>query len=130
MSDQLITVVGSIVKESPELRFTSTGTAICEFGVRVPGSKKEGTEATFRNIVCWRELAENVAESLSQGDRVIIQGVPKTDTWTDKDGVEKSRDKVTAYAVGVDLNYATAEVVRLERKQQVADDPKPAYADF
>lgn len=129
MSD-LVTVVGTICKEDPVLRFTSAGTAVCEFGVRIPGSKKAGTEASFANIVCWRDLAENVAESLSNGDRVIVQGAPKTETWTGQDGEPRSRDKITAYSVGADLNYATAEIVKAERKQPAGAAAGGGYQDF
>lgn len=114
MSDT-VTIVGSVVKEDPELRFTNSGTAVCEFGVRVPASRKLGTEAVIHNVVAWRELAENVAESVQKGDRVVVIGVPKTDTFVGRDGQEKSKDKITAYNVAMDLNYATASVNRTER---------------
>jgi single-strand DNA-binding protein len=128
MSD-LVTIVGSIVKEDPELRFTNSGTAVCEFGVRVPASKKNGTEAVIHNVVAWRELAENVAESVQKGDRVIVVGVPKTDEFVGRDGQPKRKDKITAYQVGVDLNYATATVDRVERSAP-AEGQAVGYGDF
>lgn len=132
MSDNLVTIVGTICARDPELKFTASGTAVTEFGVRVPGSKKAGTEAVFHNVVCWRDLAENVAESLSQGDRVIVVGVEKTDTWEGQDGQQKSKKKLTAYQVGVDLNYATAEVVRAERREPAGASAAASggYQDF
>ncbi len=134
---KLVTIVGTICKEDPTLRFTPTGIALCVFGVRVPGTKaKEGkpaTEATFHNITCWRELAENVAESLKDKDRVIVRGIEKTDTWEGQDGQPKSKVVINAWNVGPDLSYATASVVRNERKTA---DAAPAagsgnkYQDF
>lgn len=135
MADGLVTVVGHVVKEDPALSFTSSGLALTKFSVRVPGSKakdgKPATEAHFVDVVCWRELAENVAESVRQGDRVIVRGPEKERAWTGSDGKEHKSVELNAWNVGPDLSYATAVVQRTEKKE--ADAPvaqAPALADF
>ena len=132
MSD-LVTVVGTVCKEDPTLRFTSTGLAICSFSVREPGKKARGDlpaqEARFWNVEAWRELGESVAESLQNGDRVIIQGLVKTNTWTNKEGEEKSKQVLNAWNVGAELSYATVEITRNERRDsRPADVPVPGAA--
>ena len=124
MADETVVIIGSIVKEDPTLRFSPAGHAICKFGVRVPGSTKAGTEATFHDVVAWRELAENAAESLKKGDRVIVRGVPKTREWDKQDGTKGIATEINAWNIGPDLSYATAVVVRNERR----DTAEPAQA--
>ena len=131
MSD-LITEVGSVCNPGPELRFTATGLALCNFSIRVAGTKaKEGkpaTEAYFRNVVAWRELGESVAESLQAGDRVIVQGLLKTRTWDKQDGTKGSATELNAWNVGAELSYATVVITRNERKDDAGPQRVPAPA--
>ena len=131
MSD-LITVVGSVCNPGPELRFTPTGLALTKFSVRVPGAKaKEGrpaTEASFLNVVAWRELGESVAESLAAGDRVIIQGLLKTREWDKQDGTKGTATELNAWNVGAELSYATVVITRNERKDDAGPQTVPAPA--
>ena len=130
----LVVVVGHICREDPVLRFINSGKAVAEFTIRVPGTRAKGdqpaTEATFKDVVCWEALVENVAESLRQGDRVIVRGVEKLDTWQSKDGEEKTREKITAWNVGPDLSFATATVVRTERQEPAKSTTASGYKDF
>ena len=131
MSD-LITEVGSVCNPGPGLTFTATGLALCKFSVRVPGTKaKEGrpaTEASFLNVVAWRELAESVAESLAAGDRVIIQGLLKTREWDKQDGTKGTATELNAWNVGAELSYATVVITRNERKDDAGPQQVPAPA--
>ena len=69
-----ITIIGNLTRD-PELRFTQSGLALCEFGLASNLRKQNGEEeAMFFNVTCWRSLAENVAESLGKGARVIVTG--------------------------------------------------------
>jgi single-strand DNA-binding protein len=123
-------IVGTICREDPVLKFTPNGLAVCEFSVRVPGKNaKDGqpkVEAEFHNVTAWRELGENVAECLHNGDRVIVRGVTKVQTWQNDAGEEKSKTILNAWNVGPDLSYATASVVRNERKDSSSPAPAPA----
>lgn len=130
-SHPLVTEVGVVCREDPILKFIPSGKAVCEFSIRVPGSKARGdrpaTEARFVDVVCWEELGENVAESVTKGDRVIVRGLLKTDNYTGSDGKEKSRTKLTAWNVGPDLSFATAQITRNERLEPA---PPPSGGDF
>ena len=76
-----ITITGNVTRE-PELRFTPAGAALCEFGVAWNLRKQNGDdEAMFFNVTCWRSLAENVAESIDKGDRVIVTGRLNWRSW-------------------------------------------------
>ncbi len=112
--------VGTITGRDPELRFTTGGKAITHFSLRIPGTRakegQEATEARFQEVNCWEQLGENVAESLRQGDRVVVRGVEKTRTYKTGAGEEKTVTEITAWNVGPDLSYATCNVVRNERK--------------
>ena len=131
MSEGLITIVGSIVKEDPVLRFTSNGLAICNFSVRVPGTKAKGdkpkTEASFHNVTAWRELGENVAESLFKGDRVIVRGVERENEWETESGEKRVQVVLNAWNVGPDLSYSTCEVFKAERTEGT-QEAQPAAA--
>ena len=68
------------------------------------------------DVVCWRELAENVALSLVKGSRVIVSGRLEQHTWANENGERRSKVEITADEVGPSLRFATAEVSRAERR--------------
>ena len=111
-----ITVVGNLV-EDPELRYTQSGTALAN--VRVASSRRfqdrnqEWQEETafFRGTV-WREMAEQVAESLHKGDRVIITGSIEQRDWEDNQGQKRSSLELRIQEIGPSLRWATAQVNR------------------
>ena len=120
MSGNSITIVGNITRD-PELRFTPSGQANARLGVAVnrrwqDRNSGEWQEATsFFDVICWRELAENVSESLKRGTRVIVTGRLEQRTW-EQDGNKRSVVEIIADEVAPSLRWATAKVVRNERR--------------
>ncbi len=110
-----ITILGNITRD-PELRFTPSGTAVVNFGLAVNRSvqnKNSGewqTEVDFFNITAWYKLAENCAESLSKGDRVLVSGRLSQDSWEDKEGQKRSTVKVIASVIAPSMEFATCKL--------------------
>ncbi len=121
MSGNSVTLVGNLTRD-PELRYTPSGAATCQFGLAVNRrwqnkTNNEWEEATsFFNVVAWRELAENVGESLQKGARVLVTGRLEQRSWDTPDGEKRSVVEVIADEVGPSLRWATAQVVRNERR--------------
>ncbi|WP_034268083.1 single-stranded DNA-binding protein [Haloechinothrix halophila] len=119
--DTIITVVGNLTAD-PELRFTPSGAAVANFTVastprifdRQAGEWKDG-EALFLRCNIWRQAAENVAESLSRGTRVIVQGRLKQRSFETKEGEKRTVVELEADEVGPALRYATAKVNKVSR---------------
>ena len=110
-----ITIIGNVTRE-PELRFTPAGAALCEFGVAWNLRKQNGDdEAMFFNVTCWRSLAENVAESIDKGDRVIVTGRLNWRSWETDAGEKRQVVDIQAEEVGPSLQWASADVTRNER---------------
>ena len=125
-----VTIVGNLT-EDPELRFTPTGVAVARMTIahnprtrNADGTWTDG-EPTFLPATAWRQLAENAAESLREGARVVAIGRLRTERWPDKaTGEDRSRMVLDLDALGPDLAYATATVKRMARSNQGApDDP-------
>ena len=116
-----VTLVGNITRD-PELRFTSTGQATATFGLAVnrvwnDRQTNERREATsFFDIVCWREMAENVSESLQKGARVVVTGRLEQRSWETPEGDRRSKIEVVADEVGPSLRWATAEIRKNDRR--------------
>lgn len=127
MSGNNVTITGNITRD-PELRFTASGQATATFGLAVSRrwqnrQTNEWEEATsFFNVVCWRELAENCAESLHKGSRVMVTGRLEQRSWETPDGDKRSVIEVVADEVGPSLRWATAQVTRNERRGGGDDD--------
>jgi single-strand DNA-binding protein len=117
----VVTLVGNITRD-PELRFTNTGQATASFGLAVNRrwqnrQTQEWEEATsFFDVVCWREMAENAAESLSRGSRVIVTGRLEQRSWETPEGDKRSKVEVVADEVGPSIRWATAQVTKNERR--------------
>jgi len=115
-----ITLVGNITRD-PELRFTPSGQANARLGVAVnrrwqDRNSGEWQEATsFFDVICWRELAENVSESLKRGARVIVTGRLEQRTW-EQEGNKRSVVEIIADEVAPSLRWATAKVEKTERR--------------
>lgn len=124
-----ITILGRLAKE-PELRFSASGIAMCIFTVvsssrrKQPDGSYEDVDTTFWDCVCWRQLAENIAEC-AKGDRVIVTGKCAQEEWIDKETGQKRRKfKIKAEDVGMSMLFTTAKSGRLERGGTVLDaDP-------
>ncbi len=115
-----VTVVGNVTRD-PELRFTPSGQANTRFGLAVnrrwqDRSTQEWQEATsFFDVVCWREMAENVSESLTKGSRVLVTGRLEQRSW-EQEGQRRSVVEIIADEVGPSLRWATAEVRKNDRR--------------
>ena len=121
MAGNAVTLVGNITRD-PELRFTNTGQATASFGLAVNRrwqnrQTQEWEEATsFFDVVCWREMAENAAESLARGSRVIVTGRLEQRSWETPDGDKRSKVEVVADEIGPSIRWATAQVTKNERR--------------
>ena len=117
-ADNHTTIVGNLV-DDPELRFTPSGAAVAKFRVastprvfnRETNEWKDG-EALFLTCSVWRQAAENVAESLQRGTRVIVQGRLKQRSYEDREGVKRTVYELDVDEVGASLTYATAAVTK------------------
>jgi single-strand DNA-binding protein len=121
MASNSITIIGNLTRD-PELRYTPSGQSNTRFGVAVnrrwqDRASGEWQEATsFFDVVCWRELAENVSESLGKGSRVLVTGRLEQRTWETKEGDKRNVVEIIADEVGPSLRFATAKVERNERR--------------
>jgi single-strand DNA-binding protein len=116
--ETVITLVGNLTAD-PELRFTPSGAPVANFTVastprtfdRQSGEWKDG-DAMFLSCAVWRQAAENVAESLQKGMRVIVQGRLKSRTYETREGERRTVFEVDVDEIGPALKYATAKVTR------------------
>ncbi|MFE9098515.1 single-stranded DNA-binding protein [Streptomyces sp. NPDC007264] len=116
--ETVITVVGNLV-DDPELRFTPSGAAVAKFRIastpRVydkQANEWKDCDALFLTCSVWRQAAENVAESLAKGVRVIVQGRLKQRSYEDREGVKRTVYELDVDEVGPSLARATAKVTR------------------
>jgi single-strand DNA-binding protein len=129
--DTVITLVGNLV-DDPELRFTPSGAAVANFRLastprtydRQSGEWKDG-ETLFLTCNVWRQAAENVAESLQRGTRVVVQGRLKSRSYETREGERRTVFEVEVDEVGPSLRNATAKVTKTSRAQGGfgGDDP-------
>lgn len=118
--DNTITISGNLTRD-PELKFLGSGTAVADLSVAVNRKDKDGNESTsFIDVTAWQTLAENVAESLTRGARVIVTGRLEQQTWEDKDGGKRSKLVLIADDVAPSLKWATAAVTKVEANRQPA----------
>jgi single-strand DNA-binding protein len=125
-----ITIVGNITAD-PELRYLETGTALCNFSVAVNERYKDKSDqwqdnTSFIDCVAWRDLAENVAESLSKGDRVIVSGKIDQRTWETDDGSKRSKIELKVDDVGPSLRWATTVVNKIQKAVGPRESQVPA----
>ena len=119
--ETVITVVGNLV-DDPELRFTPSGAAVANFRIastprtfdRQTNEWKDG-DALFLSCSVWRQAAENVAESLQKGMRVVVQGRLKSRQYETREGEKRTVFEIDVDEVGPSLKYATAKVTRTTR---------------
>ena len=144
-----VSVTGNLTRD-PELRFTPSGQAIATFGVAVNRrwqnrQSNEWEEATsFFDVVAWRTLAENVAQSLTRGTRVVISGRLEQRSWESQEGEKRSKVEIVADDVAPSLSFATVKIEKNERRspdgpqapsangagaslRSVPNDPPPNY---
>ena len=119
--DTIITIIGNLTAD-PELRFTSSGAAVTSFTVastprtfdRQAGEWKNG-QALFMPCQAWRAMAENIAESLTKGTRVIVQGRLVQRSYTTREGENRTVVEMQVDEIGPSLRYAKAQVTRQPR---------------
>lgn len=134
--DTVITVIGNLTAD-PELRFTPSGAAVANFTVastprtfdKQSGEWKDG-DALFLRCNIWRQAAENVAETLTRGARVIVNGRLKQRSYETREGEKRTVVELEVDEVGPSLKYATAKVNKVSRSSDTggaqsapSDDP-------
>ena len=120
-TDNQVMLVGNLT-DDPELRFTPSGAAVAKFRVastprtldRASGEWKDG-EPLFLSCSVWRQAAENVAESLQRGSRVIVSGRLRQRSYETKEGEKRTVIELEVDEIGPSLRYATAKVQRMSR---------------
>jgi single-strand DNA-binding protein len=116
-----LTVVGNLTQD-PELRFTPSGAAVANFTVastpktfdKATNELKDG-ETLFMRCSVWREAAENVAESLTRGMRVVVTGELVSRSWQTQEGENRTVMEMRVDEIGPSLRYATAKVTKAQR---------------
>lgn len=131
-----ITVVGNVVSE-PELRWTPAGAAVCNFRIAsTPRTYNKQTqqwedgEAMFLTCNAWKHLAENTAESLAKGMRVIVTGKLKQRSFQTREGDNRTVFEIDVEEVGPSLRYATAQVNRNPREGSGQQQPSQAQQQW
>ena len=128
-NDTTITVIGNLTND-PELRFTPSGSAVANFTVASTprtfdrnGNEWKDGEPLFLRCSVWREMAENVAESLTKGMRVILSGDLKQRSYETKEGEKRTVIELEVQEIGPSLKYANAKVNRTQRNGNVQQPP-------
>src|SRR5215813_8304067 len=119
--DVTITVIGNLT-DDPELRFTTSGAAVAKFRIastprvldRQTNEWKDG-EPLFLSCNIWRQAAENVAESLQRGARVIVSGRLRQRSYETREGEKRTVMELEVDEIGPSLKYATAKVQKMQR---------------
>ena len=112
--DNTVTVVGNVTRD-PELRFTQSGMAVASFGLAWNRRRKDGEEeVSFFDITCFQQMAENVAESITKGSRVVVYGTLQQRSWENQEGERRSKVEILADDIAPSLKWATAQVTRNE----------------
>jgi len=118
MASNTVTLIGNLTRD-PELRYTTGGRGVASFGLAVNRRYQQNGEwqeqTSFFNIVCWGDLGENVAATLTKGARTIVTGRLEQRSWETQDGEKRSVVEVIADEVGPSLRWAQAQVERNER---------------
>jgi single-strand DNA-binding protein len=137
MADNTITLVGNITAD-PELKFTPSGRQVANFSVAV-NRRQRGQDGTWEDRLegffrcnAWGEMAENVAETLQKGTRIVLTGKLQQRTWEDGQGNRREAVEVQVDEVGPSLRWATAQVNKSRRSggRQGADDSGDQSADW
>lgn len=113
-----VTVIGNVTRD-PELRIGNSGTSWATFSIAVNRRKKKGDEyeetTSFYDVVCFGDMADNAAESLGKGTRVIIVGTLDLETYQAKDGSDKIAARITADEIGASYRFATVAATKNAR---------------
>jgi single-strand DNA-binding protein len=124
--DNQVVIVGNLTRD-PELRYTPNGAALVKFGVAVSRRVRDDSgqwkdaDTSFFDVTAWRSLAENVAESLTQGSRVVVVGRLRTNSWETAEGEKRSKVEIEAEEIGPSLKWATAKPEKQGRSMGQSD---------
>ena len=116
-----VTIVGNLTRD-PELRYTPSGQANASFGVAVNRrwmnrqTNEWEERVSFFNVVCWREMADNVSESLANGARVVVTGRLEQRSWETDNGEKRSVVEIVADEIGPSLRWASAQITKNDRR--------------
>jgi single-strand DNA-binding protein len=119
--------VGNLTRD-PEIRYTRDGQATTSLSVAVnrrwqDRTTKDWEESTsFFDVVCWGDLAENVALSLTKGARVVVTGRLEQRSWESDEGEKRSKVEIVADEIGASLRFATVDIHKVQRPA-TADEP-------
>ena len=129
--DNTVSIVGNVTRD-PELRFTPSGAPVCTLGVawnrRYERGGEQVEEVSFFDVTCWRSLAENVAESVTKGTRVVVFGRLDQRSWDTPEGERRSKVEIVADDVAPSLRWASAQVHRNEFREGNGTAPRRASA--
>ena len=132
----IVTVEGNLTAD-PRLHYTPAGKAVANLRVAVSARRKDRTSGDYQDtpplfvdVTVWGPTAENAAESLHSGDRVLVTGSSYLSTWTDAGGELRTSYVLDAEAIGVSLRFATATPVKTRRRTEHTSEPaEPADTD-
>jgi single-strand DNA-binding protein len=119
--DNTVTLVGNITRD-PEIRYTPSGQTVATFGLAVNRrwqnrqTQEWEEQVSFFDVKCWSQMAENVAESVTRGTRVIVSGRLEQRSWETDNGEKRSKVEVVADEVAPSLRWATAQVQKIDRR--------------
>ncbi len=115
-----ITLTGNVTRD-PELRFVPSGAAVAKFGLAVnrrwqnKSTQEWEEEVSFFDVVAWSDLAEHISESVSKGDRIVVDGRIDQKSWETDAGEKRYNYEVVADEVALGLRFATATATRVEK---------------
>jgi single-strand DNA-binding protein len=130
-----ITISGNL-GDDPELRFTPSGAPVCRLSVGVTDRQWDKTAGQSRDagttwftVIAWNQLADNCAETLLRGNRVVVSGLMKSRQWETKEGESRTSWEITADDIGASLRFASAQIKRTTRNRPTAPDESDPWAD-
>ena len=123
----MITETGNVTKQ-PELLYTQTGKSVVKFSIAVTSKSGDTEYTTFLDVEAWGTLAENIADSVTKGMRVIVTGWMKQDSWEDPEGNKRTKLKINAQTVGPCLRWASATVTKNGKGAAIGALPKQTPA--
>jgi single-strand DNA-binding protein len=116
-----VSIIGNLTRD-PELRFTPSGQATTSFGVAVNRrwqnrqTQEWDEQTSYFDVVCWGQLAENAAQSLAKGSRVMVDGRLDQRSWENQEGERRSKIEISADEVAPSLRWATVSISKNERR--------------
>jgi single-strand DNA-binding protein len=135
MNETTLTITGSLTAD-PELRFTPSGIAVANFTVASNARRFDKTtnayvdvEPIFLRCTAWRTLAENVAESLTRGARVIVTGTLRSNSYETREGEKRTSLELTVTELGASLLWATVKLTKAERTSSTASTSRAGDGD-